>query len=71
MTNNPSFSRHISRALRFCALLIVTACLASCGTYPLGDSHYPHYYGGHGSQVGPMGFVPKEARKSDVWLPLF
>jgi hypothetical protein len=35
--------------------------------YPLGDSHYPHYFGGHGSAVDPTGYVPAELQRVNTF----
>ena len=46
-------------AAAFCLLV------PSCSMYPFGDSHYPRYFGGHGSMVQPNDFVPPSIQRNN------
>lgn len=67
----PSSPRAVRAIILLTAVALTASLLSSCGTYPLGDSHYPKYYGGHGSPVSPTGHVPKELQRCDTWRPWF
>jgi hypothetical protein len=54
---------------RFTVGVVGVLSLSSCSTYPLGDSHYPHYFGGHGSAARPTGHVPGGIQRNNEMLP--
>jgi hypothetical protein len=60
------FSKTLVTAL-VAALALLT--LSSCSLYPLGDSHYPHYFGGHGSAARPTNHVPASIQRNNAMLP--
>ena len=49
--------------LRVALLAAVMACASGCSSYLLGDSRYPHYYGGQGGPVRNTTHVPKEIQR--------
>lgn len=52
-----------------CRVALVTLILVGtgCSMYPLGDSHYPGYFGGHGSAVRPNGHVPAKLQRVNTY----
>ena len=51
---------------RIIAALALAILAPACSMYPLGDSHYPRYFGGHGSMVRPNGFVPPPIQRNNA-----
>jgi hypothetical protein len=48
-----------------CRVVLLTLVFVGtgCSMYPLGGSHYPTYFGGHGSAVRPNGHVPAKLQR--------
>jgi hypothetical protein len=57
----------LDRCLRWVAIMSFILLVTGCSMYPLGDSHYPHYFGGHGSAVDPTGYVPAELQRVNTF----
>jgi hypothetical protein len=53
------FANCLCRVVLFMLVFVITGC----STYPLGGSHYPTYFGGHGSGVRPNGHVPAKLQR--------
>lgn len=60
--------RPIRLRLSLVLLMLFASFMApSCSMYPLGDSHYPRYFGGHGSPVQPSGHVPSQIQRNNAF----
>jgi hypothetical protein len=51
---------------RIIAAVAVCLLASACSMYPLGDSHYPRYFGGHGNMIQPNGFVPPSIQRNNA-----
>ena len=57
----------LTKCLRRGAIVSLIFLVSGCSMYPLGDSHYPHYFGGHGSAVRPNGYVPADLQRVNTF----
>jgi hypothetical protein len=51
---------------RITAAVAVCLLAPACSLYPLGDSHYPRYFGGHGNMQQPNDFVPPPIQRNNA-----